>query len=113
VNNRTNQCKKPRVIPIDDSRDGTERTFLLKFKLNRLLLTVVVIVVLWLLVVPVVMLIASSLRTGPPSLPVLDTEKFRGCVQAASFSFAALSTPSSSPPEQTAAAVGLAIVLRG
>src|SRR5215475_12744557 len=40
-----------------------------KFNLSRLLLALVIVVVLWLLVVPVVMLIASSLRTGPPSLP--------------------------------------------
>ena len=44
-------------------------TLLSKFNLGRVLLAFGVIVVVWLLVVPVGMLIVSSLRTGPPSLP--------------------------------------------
>ena len=45
------------------------RSLLSNFDLSRFLLALVMLVVLWLLVVPVVMLIVSSLRTGPPSLP--------------------------------------------
>jgi iron(III) transport system permease protein len=81
-----------------------------KFNLSRLLLTVVVIVVLWLLVVPVVMLIASSLRTGPPSLPGPWTLRNFAVAFSSEFFFRSLVNTFIVSTGATAAAVGLAIV---
>src|SRR6266496_3844912 len=94
------------TIP-ETARNGL---FFLKFKLNRLLLPLVIVVVLWLLVVPVVMLIASSLRTGPPSLPGPWTLRNFAVAFSSEFFFRSLVNTFIVSTGATAAAVGLAIV---
>jgi len=81
-----------------------------KFKLNQLLLPLVIIIVLWLLVIPVVMLIASSLRTGPPSLPGPWTLRNFAVAFSSEFFFRSLLNTFIVSSGATAAAVGLAIV---
>jgi iron(III) transport system permease protein len=81
-----------------------------KFELNQLLLPLVIIVVLWLLVIPVVMLIASSLRTGPPSLPGPWTLRNFAVAFSSEFFFRSLLNTFIVSSGATAAAVGLAIV---
>jgi iron(III) transport system permease protein len=81
-----------------------------KFNLSRLLLAVVVVLVLWLLVVPVIMLIASSLRTGPPSLPGPWTLRNFAVAFSSEFFFRSLVNTFIVSTGATAAAVGLAIV---
>ena len=94
------------TIP-ETARNGL---FFLKFKLNRLLLPLVIVVVLWLLVVPVIMLIASSLRTGPPSLPGPWTLRNFAVAFSSEFFFRSLVNTFIVSTGATAAAVGLAIV---
>jgi iron(III) transport system permease protein len=81
-----------------------------KFKLNQLLLPLVIIIVLWLLVIPVVMLIASSLRTGPPSLPGPWTLRNFAVAFSSEFFFRSLVNTFIVSSGATAAAVGLAIL---
>jgi iron(III) transport system permease protein len=81
-----------------------------KFNLSRLLLALGIILVLWLLVVPVVMLIASSLRTGPPSLPGPWTLRNFAVAFSSDFFFRSLLNTLIVSTGATAVALGLAIV---
>ena len=80
-----------------------------KFTASRLLLALVILVVLWLLVVPVVMLIASSLRTGPPSLPGPWTLRNFAVAFSSEFFFRSLLNTFIVSSGATAAALALAI----
>src|SRR5687768_8602262 len=81
-----------------------------KVKLNRLLLALVMVVVLWLLVVPVIMLIASSFRTGPPSLPGPWTLRNFAVAFSSEFFFRSLVNTFIVSSGATAVAVSLAVV---
>jgi len=81
-----------------------------KFNPSRVLLALVIVVVLWLLVVPVVMLIASSFRTGPPSLPGPWTIRNFAVAFSSDFFFRSLLNTFIVSTGATAAAIALAIV---
>ena len=81
-----------------------------KFNLSRLLLALVIVVVLWLLVVPVVMLIASSFRTGPPSLPGPWTIRNFAVAFSSEFFFRSLLNTFIVSTGATVAAIALAIM---
>src|SRR5262245_51183726 len=82
---------------------------LAKFDVSRLLLAVVMVLVLWFLVVPVVMLIVSSLRTGPPSLPGPWTLRNFVVAFSSDFFFRSLLNTFIVSTGATVAALGLAI----
>jgi iron(III) transport system permease protein len=84
--------------------------YLSTFSRSRLLLVFVLIVVLWLLVVPVVMLIASSLRTGPPSLPGPWTMRNFAVAFSSEFFFQSLLNTFIVSTGATAAAITLAVL---
>ena len=89
---------------------SSSATLLSKFNLSKVLLALGVVVVVWLLVVPVGMLIVSSLRSGPPSLPGPWTLRNFAVAFSSEFFFKSLVNTFIVSAGATAGAMALAIL---
>ena len=99
-----------RILRTSDGELTRQTKRLPKLDVSKLLLALGVVAVVWLLVVPVVMLIVSSFRTGPPSMPGPWTLRNYIVAFSSDFFFKSLANTLIVSTGATAGAMALAIL---